>query len=440
MTKNVKNLTSKRNYIYDELVIVENNLFDSQMYAEVIRQYDEVSDLINLDSNIRERLKLPQRSLVVTFPFRRDDYDEVETVMGYRVQHVLSMGPTKGGIRYAPDVNLGEVTALAILMSWKSAIVGLPYGGAKGGVAIDPNPLSRSEKQRVTRRYTAELLPIIGVDKDIPAPDLGTDEQTMAWIMDTYSNFVGSPQPGIVTGKPASIGGSITRRESTGRGAVAIGVAAMDKLNLKYSESTIAIQGFGNVGMYAALDSYERGAKVIAVSDIGGAIYNPKGIHIPELFKHMAKNVSVNNFDGAEPYPESILEINCDVLIPAAVGGVITSSNARNIKAKVIIEGANSPTTLNADKILQDSDILLVPDILANAGGITASYFEWVQNTQNYLWKESELYEKLIDVLITAFEEVWTISEKQNCDLRTAALIKGIKRVAAAKLTRGLFP
>lgn len=440
MTKNAKNLTSKQNYIYDELVIVENNLFDSQMYAEVIRQYDEVSDLINLDSNIRERLKLPQRSLVVTFPFRRDDYDEVETVMGYRVQHVLSMGPTKGGIRYAPDVNLGEVTALAILMSWKSAIVGLPYGGAKGGVAIDPTPLSRSEKQRVTRRYTAELLPIIGVDKDIPAPDLGTDEQTMAWIMDTYSNFVGSPQPGIVTGKPASLGGSITRRESTGRGAVAIGVAAMDKLNLKYSESTIAIQGFGNVGMYAALDSYERGAKVIAVSDIGGAIYNPKGINIPELFKHMAKNVSVNNFKGAEPYSESILEINCDVLIPAAVGGVITSSNANNIKAKVIIEGANSPTTLNADKILNDSDILLVPDILANAGGITASYFEWVQNTQNYLWKESELHEKLMDVLITAFEEVWKISEKQNCDLRTAALIKGIKRVAAAKLTRGLFP
>ena len=440
MTKNAKNLTSKQNYIYDELVLVENNLFDSQMYAEVIRQYDEVSDLINLDSNIRERLKLPQRSLVVTFPFRRDDYDEVETVMGYRVQHVLSMGPTKGGIRYAPDVNLGEVTALAILMSWKSAIVGLPYGGAKGGVAIDPTPLSRSEKQRVTRRYTAELLPIIGVDKDIPAPDLGTDEQTMAWIMDTYSNFVGSPQPGIVTGKPASLGGSITRRESTGRGAVAIGVAAMDKLNLKYSESTIAIQGFGNVGMYAALDSYERGAKVIAVSDIGGAIYNPKGINIPELFKHMAKNVSVNNFDGAEPYSESILEINCDVLIPAAVGGVITSSNANNIKAKVIIEGANSPTTLNADKILNDSDILLVPDILANAGGITASYFEWVQNTQNYLWKESELHEKLMDVLITAFEEVWKISEKQNCDLRTAALIKGIKRVAAAKLTRGLFP
>jgi len=440
VTKNAKNLTSERNYIYDELVIVENNLFDSQMYAEVIRQYDEVSDFINLDSNIRERLKLPQRSLVVTFPFRRDDYDEVETVMGYRVQHVLSMGPTKGGIRYAPDVNLGEVTALAILMSWKSAIVGLPYGGAKGGVAIDPTPLSRSEKQRVTRRYTAELLPIIGVDKDIPAPDLGTDEQTMAWIMDTYSNFVGSPQPGIVTGKPASLGGSITRRESTGRGAVAIGVAAMDKLNLKYSESTIAIQGFGNVGMYAALDSYERGAKVIAVSDIGGAIYNPKGINIPELFKHMAKNVSVNNFEGAEPYSESILEINCDVLIPAAVGGVITSSNANNIKAKVIIEGANSPTTLNADKILNDSDILLVPDILANAGGITASYFEWVQNTQNYLWKESELHEKLMDVLITAFEEVWKISEKQNCDLRTAALIKGIKRVAAAKLTRGLFP
>ena len=421
-------------------MIVENDLFESHMYKEVIRQYDNVSDLIDLDSNIRERLKLPQRSLVVTFPFRRDEYDEVETVMGYRVQHVLSMGPTKGGIRYAPDVNLGEVTALAILMSWKSAIVGLPYGGAKGGVAIDPNPLTRSEKQRVTRRYTAELLPIIGVDKDIPAPDLGTDEQTMAWIMDTYSNFVGSPQPGIVTGKPASIGGSITRRESTGRGAVAIGKAAMEKMGKKYEDSRVVIQGFGNVGRYAALDSYEKGAKVIAVNDLGGGVINEKGLNIPELFKHIAKNNSVNGFSGGDNYNGEILEVDCDVLIPAAVGGVITSSNAEKISANVIIEGANSPTTVNADKILTDNGVLIIPDILANAGGITASYFEWVQNTQNYLWKEVELYEKLIDVLLTSFEEVWKISEKQNCDLRTAALIKGIKRVAAAKLTRGLFP
>ena len=421
-------------------MIVENDLFKSHMYKEVIRQYDNVSDLIDLDSNIRERLKLPQRSLVVTFPFRRDEYDEVETVMGYRVQHVLSMGPTKGGIRYAPDVNLGEVTALAILMSWKSAIVGLPYGGAKGGVAIDPNPLTRSEKQRVTRRYTAELLPIIGVDKDIPAPDLGTDEQTMAWIMDTYSNFVGSPQPGIVTGKPASIGGSITRRESTGRGAVAIGKAAMEKIGKKYEDSRVVIQGFGNVGRYAALDSYEKGAKVIAVNDLGGGVINEKGLNIPELFKHIAKNNSVNGFSGGDNYNGEILEVDCDVLIPAAIGGVITSSNAEKISANVIIEGANSPTTVNADKILTDNGVLIIPDILANAGGITASYFEWVQNTQNYLWKEVELYEKLIDVLLTSFEEVWKISEKQNCDLRTAALIKGIKRVAAAKLTRGLFP
>ena len=410
------------------------------MYKEVIRQYDEVSDLINLDSNIKERLKLPQRSLVVSFPFRRDEYDEVETVMGYRVQHVLSMGPTKGGIRYAPNVNLGEVTALAILMSWKSAIVGLPYGGAKGGVAIDPNPLSRSEKQRVTRRYTAELLPIIGVDKDIPAPDLGTDEQTMAWIMDTYSNFVGSPQPGIVTGKPVSIGGSITRRESTGRGAIAVGVAAMEKMGKEFKNSKVVVQGFGNVGRYAALDSYERGAKVIAVNDLGGGVINEKGLNIPELFKHIAKTNTVKDFSGGEPYTEPILEIECDVLIPAAIGGVITSKNAERIKANMIIEGANSPTTLNADKILRNNNIYIIPDILANAGGITASYFEWVQNTQNYLWKEKELHEKLIDVMITSFEEVWTISQKQNCDLRTAALIKGIKRVAAAKLTRGLFP
>ena len=361
-------------------MIVENNLFDSHMYKEVIRQYDEVSDLINLDSNIRERLKLPQRSLVVTFPFRRDEYDEVETVIGYRVQHVLSMGTTKGGIRYAPDVNLGEVTALAILMSWKSAIVGLPYGGAKGGVAIDPNPLTRSEKQRVTRRYTAELLPIIGVDKDIPAPDLGTDEQTMAWIMDTYSNFVGSPQPGIVTGKPVSLGGSITRRESTGRGAVAVGQAAMEKLGKSYKDSRVAIQGFGNVGRYAALDSYERGAKVVAVNDLGGAVMNTDGLNIPELFKHIAKNPSVSGFSGGEEYDGEILEVDCDVLIPAAVGGVITSSNAEKIKANVIIEGANSPTTLNADKILRENGVVIIPDILANAGGITASYFEWVQN------------------------------------------------------------
>jgi len=420
--------------------MTNTDLFESNMYKEVIKQYDEVSGFINLDSNIRERLKLPQRALTVTFPFRRDEYDEVETVVGFRVQHVLSMGPTKGGIRYDADVNLGEVTALAILMSWKSAIVGLPYGGAKGGVAIDPNPLSRREKQRVTRRYTAELLPVIGVDKDIPGPDLGTDEQTMAWIMDTYSNFVGSPQPGIVTGKPASLGGSITRREATGRGAVAIANAALEKQSKEYKNSTIVIQGFGNVGRYAALDSYERGAKVIAVNDLGGAIYNKDGINIPELFKYIAKNKSVEGFEGADKLDDDILELDCDILIPAAVGGVITSNNAENIKAKVIVEGANSPTTVSADKILKENNVMIIPDILANAGGVTASYFEWVQNTQNYLWKEKELHERLIDVLTSAFEEIWIISEKNQVDLRTAALIKGIKKVAAAKLTRGLFP
>ena len=415
-------------------------LFDSHMYTEVIRQYEEVAEFINLDSNIRERLKHPQRALVVTFPFRRDEYEEVETVIGYRVQHVLSMGPTKGGIRYAPDVNLGEVTALSILMSWKSAIVGLPFGGAKGGVAIDPTSLTRGEKQRVTRRYTAELLPVIGVEKDIPAPDLGTDEQTMAWIMDTYSNFVGSPQPGIVTGKPAALGGSVTRREATGRGAIAVTAQAMEKIGKTYKGSNVVIQGFGNVGRYAALDSYERGAKVIAINDLGGGIFNPKGINIPELFKHIAKSHTVSGFDGADELSEEILEVKCDVLIPAAIGGVITTSNVNNIKAHVIVEAANSPTTVSADKILRDNDVLVIPDILANAGGVTASYFEWVQNRQNYLWKEKDLYDRLIETMTSAFEEVWTISQKNNCDLRTGALIKGIKRVASAKLTRGLFP
>ena len=415
-------------------------LYDSHMYTEVIRQYEEVAEFINLDSNIRERLKHPQRALVVTFPFRRDEYEEVETVIGYRVQHVLSMGPTKGGIRYAPDVNLGEVTALSILMSWKSAIVGLPFGGAKGGVAIDPTSLTRGEKQRVTRRYTAELLPVIGVEKDIPAPDLGTDEQTMAWIMDTYSNFVGSPQPGIVTGKPAALGGSVTRREATGRGAIAVTAQAMEKIGKTYEGSNVVIQGFGNVGRYAALDSYERGAKVIAINDLGGGIFNPKGINIPELFKHIAKSHTVAGFDGADELSEEILEVKCDVLIPAAIGGVITTSNVNNIKAHVIVEAANSPTTVSADKILRDNDVLVIPDILANAGGVTASYFEWVQNRQNYLWKEKDLYDRLIETMTSAFEEVWTISQKNKCDLRTGALIKGIKRVASAKLTRGLFP
>ena len=415
-------------------------LFDSHMYTEVIRQYEEVAEFINLDSNIRERLKHPQRALVVTFPFRRDEYEEVETVVGYRVQHVLSMGPTKGGIRYAPDVNLGEVTALSILMSWKSAIVGLPFGGAKGGVAIDPTSLTRGEKQRVTRRYTAELLPVIGVEKDIPAPDLGTDEQTMARIMDTYSNFVGSPQPGIVTGKPAALGGSVTRREATGRGAIAVTAQAMEKIGKTYKGSNVVIQGFGNVGRYAALDSYERGAKVIAINDLGGGIFNPKGINIPELFKHIAKSNTVSGFDGADELSEEILEVKCDVLIPAAIGGVITTSNVNNIKAHVIVEAANSPTTVSADKILRDNDVLVIPDILANAGGVTASYFEWVQNRQNYLWKEKDLYDRLIETMTSAFEEVWTISQKNKCDLRTGALIKGIKRVASAKLTRGLFP
>ena len=415
-------------------------LYDSHMYTEVIRQYEEVAEFINLDSNIRERLKHPQRALVVTFPFRRDEYEEVETVIGYRVQHVLSMGPTKGGIRYAPDVNLGEVTALSILMSWKSAIVGLPFGGAKGGVAIDPTSLTRGEKQRVTRRYTAELLPVIGVEKDIPAPDLGTDEQTMAWIMDTYSNFVGSPQPGIVTCKPAALGGSVTRREATGRGAIAVTAQAMEKIGKTYKGSNVVIQGFGNVGRYAALDSYERGAKVIAINDLGGGIFNPRGINIPELFKHIAKSHTVSGFDGADELSEEILEVKCDVLIPAAIGGVITTSNVNNIKAHVIVEAANSPTTVSADKILRDNDVLVIPDILANAGGVTASYFEWVQNRQNYLWKEKDLYDRLIETMTSAFEEVWTISQKNNCDLRTGALIKGIKRVASAKLTRGLFP
>lgn len=415
--------------------------WESPLYDESVKQFDLVAEMINLDANVWKRLRTPQRSLVVTFPFRRDEYSEVDSVAGYRVQHVLTMGPTKGGIRYAADVNLGEVAALAMLMTWKCAIVGLPFGGAKGGVRVDPTVLSRAETQRLTRRFTMEIINFIGPDTDIPAPDMGTDEQVMAWLMDTYSTHVGHAAPAIVTGKPPALGGSVARREATGRGLVSLIPAVAAHVGIPVEDAKVVIQGFGNVAKYAALAATQLGAKVIAVSDITGAIHNDLGLDIEDLMMYVDENRGVKGYQHADEIdPEEMLLLECEYLIPAAVGGVITEVNAPHVKAKVVMEGANGPTTNAADAILNENGITVVPDVLANAGGVTVSYFEWVQDLQNYFWSESEIVARLREIMNRAFSEVVDIARDRNTDLRTAALIKGIERVTSAKLVRGVYP
>jgi len=416
--------------------------WESPLYQEALQQFNRVAELIALDENVAERLRVPQRSIVVTFPYRKDDYSEVQSLFGYRVQHLLTMGPTKGGIRYAPDVNLGEVAALAMLMTWKCAIVGLPFGGAKGGVRVDPLALSRSEKQRVTRRYTAEIINFIGPNKDIPAPDMGTDEQVMAWIMDTYSQQVGHSEPAVVTGKPPALGGSVARREATGRGLVSLLPMAAQLAKLSVEGACVSVHGFGNVGRYAALAAEQLGARVGAISDISGGGYNGKGLDIQDAIAYVDKNRTLEGFTGGGDRitNEELISADCDVLMPCATGGVVTADNAADVKAKLIMEGANGPTTLAADEILNDKGVLIVPDILANAGGVTVSYFEWVQDLQNYFWSETEIVGRLREIMSKAFDEVVSVANKHDTDLRTAALIRGIRRVADAKLARGVFP
>lgn len=415
--------------------------WDSPMYREAVSQFEQVADLISLDDNVRERLRKPQRATIVTFPFRRDDYSDVDTLYGYRVQHVLTMGPTKGGIRYAPDVTLGEVAALAMLMTWKCAIVGLPFGGAKGGVRVDPMSLSRAEAQRVTRRYTAEIINFIGPQKDIPAPDMGTNEQTMAWIMDTYSQHMGYSVPAVVTGKPPALGGSVARREATGRGVITLIPKACAHIGMPVEGQRVVIHGFGNVGRYAAIAAGEVGMKVVGVSDISTGLYNGNGLNPSALADWVDERTYLRGFPDAEEVDnEKLVELPCDTLIPAAVQGIITKANADRITARLIVEGANNPTTLEADEILRERGVFIVPDVLANAGGVTVSYFEWVQDLQNYFWSENEIVGRLREILNRAFEEVLTVSEQEHVDMRTAALVKGIRRVAAAKLVRGVYP
>jgi glutamate dehydrogenase (NAD(P)+) len=414
---------------------------DTPTFRLAVAQFDQAAETMELDHNLRERLKLPQRSLILSLPVRMDD-GRVEVYTGYRVQHDSSRGPTKGGIRYHPDVNLGEVAALAMWMTWKCALADLPYGGAKGGVAIAPKRFSQPELQRLTRRYAAEIFPLIGPDKDVPAPDVGTDAQVMAWIMDTYSQQVGYSVPGVVTGKPLSIGGSLGREEATGRGVVCVTMEALRHLKLDVRNTTVAIQGFGNVGAHTARIMQECGARVIAVSDVTGGLYNSNGLDIPAL-------VSRYKTDG-QPLRETklgdwlsndeLLQLDCSVLVPAALSEQITEHNAAKLRCRILAEGANGPTTLEADRILQDRGIFIIPDILANSGGVIVSYFEWVQDLQRFFWKATDIQERLQDIMITAFHRTLQFSLSKKTSMRMAALISGIDKVAQAHLHRGLYP
>lgn len=404
-------------------------------------QFDLVADLLEIPEAERDRLKYPKRSMTVALPVRMDD-GSVKVFTGHRVQHHLTLGPTKGGLRYHPDVTLGEVAALAMWMSWKCALCGLPYGGAKGGITCDPNKLSIKELERLTRRYTQEMIPFIGPQIDVMAPDLGTNSQVMAWIMDSYSVHMGHSVPGIVTGKPLGLGGSLGRREATGRGVGYLVNRATDTLGIDIGKATAAIQGYGNVGSITALSLARYGVKVIAITDAQGGVYNSEGLNLWELEKHVAANRTVAGFPEAEAIGnQELLEMQCDILVPAALERQITAQNAAKIKCRILAEAANGPTTPEADVILnQRPEIFVIPDVLCNAGGVIVSYFEWVQDLQSFFWNETEVVDKLFRIMETAYTQAVTMSRKQKISMRMAALSLGIKRVLEAKRTRGLFP
>ncbi|MGE5061193.1 MAG: Glu/Leu/Phe/Val family dehydrogenase [Betaproteobacteria bacterium] len=404
-----------------------------------IQQFDLAAEKLGVDPNVARRLRRPDRALIVSVPTRMDN-GGVKVFTGYRVQHNDVLGPFKGGIRYHPAVNLGEVAALAMWMTWKCSLVGLPLGGAKGGIACDPAELSRHELQSMTRRFTAEIINVIGPEVDVPAPDMGTNEQVMAWIMDTYSQHKGHAVPEIVTGKPVAIGGTLGRREATGRGVVYMILEAAKHLNINLSQCTAVVQGFGNVGSVAVKELANIGVKVIGVSDRTGGFVDEKGLPVEKLLELADKNHSLEGCPyGDKISNEELLELKCDVLVPAALEMQITKANAAKIHCRILAEGANGPTTPDADTILRENGIFLIPDILANAGGVVVSYFEWVQDLQNFFWNEVEVNGKLREILVKSFHEVLRMSEKHGVDMRLAALMIGIDRVTRAMLWRGLY-
>ncbi len=419
------------------------NIYHDDVFRMACDQFDVIADYLNIDRNDRARLLYPKRSVAVTLPVHMDD-GRTETFQGYRVQHHLTLGPTKGGTRFAPSLSMGETAALAMWMSWKCALANLPYGGAKGGVACDPAKLSRHELEALSRRYMQEMIPFVGPHTDIMGPDMGTNEQIMAWFMDTYSVYQGYAVNEIVTGKPVSIGGTEGRREATGRGVVYLVERAMDMLKMDPTKSTAIVQGFGNVGSVAALSlALKSGLNVIGISDATTALYNPKGIDVKAAEQHVLKKGNLRAFDqGDHVDPNEMLTMKCDVLVPAAVDRVINEKNAAKLQCRILAEGANGPTTPEADLILNErpNDLFVIPDILCNAGGVIVSYFEWVQGLQSFPWSETEVTDKLFRILEHSFVQVIRRARDHKITHRTAAMAIGVERVLKAKRSRGLFP
>ena len=420
---------------------IVSKLYDSEVFRMACRQFDQAADAINLPEALRDRTKYPRRCMAVALPVKRDNGTTV-VFEGYRVQHSLSTGPSKGGLRFHQHVTLGEVAALAMWMSWKCSLAGLPFGGAKGGVIVDPFNLSIGELERLSRRYMQEMIPFLSPHVDIAAPDMGTNEQVMAWMMDTYSNHVGHVEPAIVTGKPISLGGSEGRREATGAGVAYLVKAYLDDLKIPVTQATVAIQGFGNVGSETAAAIVAAGAKVIAISDHTAAFHNPKGIDVRKALEYVKFNRVLHDFDGGETITnEKLLELPCTVLVPAAVERVITEVNAPKLQCRVLAEAANGPTTNAADRVLESrEEIEIIPDVLCNSGGVIVSYFEWLQNLQYYYWTRDEVLTKLYAILDKAKANVEYQKRKMKFSRRLAALTLGIQRVADAKEKRGLFP
>ncbi len=409
-------------------------------FQEVLANLDEANRHLNLPPAVYERLRNPRRALIVSLPVKMDD-GHVEFFKGYRVQYDFARGPGKGGVRYHPKVSLDEVTALAALMNWKCAVVDIPFGGAKGGVECDPTRMSKSELERLTRRYTYEIGILIGPESDIPAPDVYTDEQTMAWMMDTYSMMKGYAVPGVVTGKPVSIGGSLGRNKATSAGLVTAVMEALKHLDMGLDGIRVTVLGFGKVGYHAANILHEMGARVIGVADSKGAIYNPGGLDIEAAHSHKLETGALKGFKPAEDMTvDDLLGIESDVLVPAALEGQIHRANVERIRTRIIAEGANNPITNEADRVLRDRNVFMLPGVLANAGGVVVSYFEWVQDLQRFFWNEAEINQRLTAIIKKAFGEVLAISLEKKIDMRTAAMVLGVQRVAEAIMIRGLYP
>ena len=410
-------------------------------YAVALGQLERVSDFMNLEDDMRVYLRTCQRELIVHFPVQMDN-GAIRMFTGFRVHHNMTKGPTKGGIRYHPEVTLDECRALAMWMTWKCALMNLPYGGAKGGVIVDPATLSKRELEKMTRRYATEISPFIGPERDIPAPDVGTNAQVMAWIMDTYSMHIGYSIPAVITGKPVAIGGTLGRESATGLGVTYITRAIMkQRFGRSLEDASVAIQGFGNVGGWTARTMHERGARIVAISDKFGGIYNPRGLDLRQLQNHVQETGSVLGYNGSETISNSeLLELDVDVLVPAALEGQITKQNAHKVRATIIAEGANGPTTPEADQILNDNGVLVIPDIICNAGGVVVSYFEWVQGLQSFFWNEGEVRRQMERTLLDNLDAVIGTTTRRKCDLRTAAYIIAIERIEEAMRLRGFYP